>query len=239
VLVQRNRRPTFKPIESINSSAASPSAASPSAVASNAVASNAVASPQELSSGLPLNGTASSPSGELPAGVNPLAGTSPFTLNQFQRSEMKDGKKIWEVKAAQGQYFPSESRATVRNAELYVYSKNGEQVTLWADSGDLYLSGPSLSRAEVQGRVRVVRNDELTITTERALYDKEKNLVHIPGSVKIESAQFDVSGEEMTVDLESRVVRLSKNVETVVRPAAKNESAHVDEKIVAESESKS
>jgi LPS export ABC transporter protein LptC len=218
VLVQRSRRPTFKPIDTPGLSLESPLV--PPALSLVPAGST----PLPSRSGTPTidGGTsATQPGADSPVGS--LPGSSPFTLNQFQRSEMKDGRKIWEVKAAQGQYFPLESKAMVKNAELFVYSKNGDQVTLWAEAGTLYLNGPSLDRAEVQGRVRVVRNDEVTITTEAALYDKAKNLVEIPGFVRIESAQFEISGSAMSVDLESSVVRLAKDVESVVRPAVKSD----------------
>ena len=213
VLVQKERRPSFKPIDI-------------------AAGTGGESSPQASSGNLPLNPSdlqgivplVKAGGGE-PAAISGPAGTSPFTLNQFQRSEVRNGRKIWEVKATQGQYFPGDAKAIVRNAELFVFAKDGDQVTLWADSGTLYLSGPSLQRAEVEGNVRVMQNEEVKITTEKALYDKEKGLVEIPGAVKIEGAAFEISGSAMFVDVESRVVRLTKDVVTVISPAATRTAA--------------
>lgn len=147
-----------------------------------------------------------------------IKGSSMFTLNNFERSEVRNGKKVWEVKAVEGQYFPEQSAAKVTSAKVWIYGENNEVITIEADSATLHLSGVSLSRAELKGSVRLIRNEEVTVETESALYDADKQTVTAEGEVKLSSSSIDVSGTGLSVDIASKNIELASNVSSVVKP---------------------
>jgi len=143
---------------------------------------------------------------------------SRFMLNEFERSETKDGRKIWAVRAARGFYSPESGTATLENPILWLYDKQGNVIELKARGAVLNLSGASLSRAEVFDGVKLIRNNEVFVDTERAVYDKAKNILVAPGFVQMKSAALDVSGTFLEVNLESKEVKLASEVSSIVRP---------------------
>lgn len=139
-----------------------------------------------------------------------------FALKQFHRSEMKDGRKVWEVTATQGEYFPAESAARVKDAHVLLYRKGGEVVQIDTKEALLHLQAGTLSRAETSGGVKIVYNDKLTITTEVANFDREKNIVFAPGLVEIRGEMMDISGNVLNADVEKKEMTLSENVVSVI-----------------------
>jgi len=163
-----------------------------------------------------------------PAGTTPATspGGSNFVLENFHRSEMKDGKKIWEVSAVKGQYFPETNTARLDTPSLLFYRPNGDVVALKAEAATITLAGTSLTRAEISGKVKVVYSEKVTMETELAVYEKEKNLVTAPGKVTITSAQLDIIGRELTAKLDKNEFTLAKDVSSTVKKRALERGKH-------------
>lgn len=160
----------------------------------------------------------SSAAASIPAAPAADAPASSFVLGVFQRSEVKNGKKQWEVKAKDGFYNPEKSTATVHDAVLWVYDKSGDVIELTAKEAILHLQGPALTKAEASGGVRVVRNGEVTVETEKAVYDKVNNKMTAPGVVRLTSDKADISGTRLEVDLNSKELTLQADVSTLIKP---------------------
>ncbi|MFM1846967.1 MAG: Lipopolysaccharide-assembly, LptC-related [Pseudomonadota bacterium] len=159
------------------------------------------------------------------AAPTPVTGSN-FTLDNFHRSEMKDGKKVWEVSALKGTYFPETNTATLESPSLLFYRPNGEVVQLNAATATLALSGTSLTRAEISGNVRVVYSEKVTMETELAVYEKEANRVTAPGKVTISSAQLDIVGRELKAELGRNEFSLGKDVSSTVKKRALQRSGN-------------
>lgn len=150
--------------------------------------------------------------------------TSEVILNRFHRSEVKDGKKLWEVQAQQGRYLPESASIELTSAHLSVYQKSGETVTLQAQKATLYLSGQELVRAETSGGVKVDRDGKVTLETERATYMRNDNIVQAPGFVQIKSDTLNVSGTGLEVNLDTEEIKLNSEVSSVVQPSKAKEA---------------
>lgn len=145
-------------------------------------------------------------------------GQSPFTLKTFRRSEVRNGKKVWEIVAAEGRYFPEKNQAEVEAPELSIFTDEGNQIRVLANRASLHLAGSGLVSATLDGNVRVIRDDEITVETDQAEYDKLKGQVHAAGLVRLTSPTFDVSGVGLEVEVAPQIVRLLSSVESVVKP---------------------
>ena len=143
--------------------------------------------------------------------------TSNVVLGKFHRSEMKHGKKAWEISADKGKYITEKNEIVVSIATLTLYRDDGSSTTLKADEATLALSGADIKSAHAVGNVVVSRDDEVTLTTSDATYDKENNLVIATGPVSIRSETFDTDGEDLTIHLDTEEVLLAKNVHSVIR----------------------
>lgn len=161
-----------------------------------------------------------------PSDATPVAGGSNFVLENFHRKEMKDGRTIWEISAIKGQYYPETNTAQLDSPSLLLYRPNGEVVTLQADAATITLTGASLTRAEIKGKVTVIYSEKVTIKTELAVYEKERNLVTAPGEVTITSAQLDIVGRELTAKLDKNEFTLARDVESTVKKRALERGKH-------------
>jgi len=166
--------------------------------------------------------TAATPTPLAAPGVSTAAVADPsnFMMKDFHRSETRDGKLIWEVVAARGQYFPESSSAKVNDAVVTMYRKNGQTIELRAAEATLYLEGVGLTRTEASGKVTVVYDRTTTLVTESATYDHTTNLVRAPGLVTITGELVDISGEELLGNIETKEFNLKRNVTTTIRPAS-------------------
>lgn len=152
------------------------------------------------------------------SGSSTASAPATVLLNHFQRSEVREGRKLWEVEGEQAQLFPGDSAVRVKDARLIIYGKGDDVIRLRADLATLHLDGQSLSKAELHGAVKVVRNDEVTVTTDDANYDAIAGSVLAPGLVQVQSEGIDVSGVGVTVWTASKNVEFHSQVHTVVKP---------------------
>ncbi len=135
-----------------------------------------------------------------------------IAMDKFQRSEVKDGKKVWEIEAERGEFSPVSGDAALIKSQLKLYRPNNEVVTIISDRAILKLEGTKLKLANLQGNVQIVRNDTLRINTEEAVYDKDQGIVSGTKRVKILQGINDVSADTFRAKIDSSEVFLKGNV---------------------------
>ncbi len=145
------------------------------------------------------------------------ASSSQFVLGSFHRSEIKDGKKLWEVKADRGQYFPETASAVLESATVWMYRKD-RTIQLSAPHAALSFRASDLKNAQLHGGIRVEYDDSTTVETDAAVYDKEHETLTSDSGVRVSSDSLDVTGKNMFVNLTNNEVRLTGGVTTVVKP---------------------
>lgn len=148
-------------------------------------------------------------------------GSAKVVMSDFHRSEVRDGKKLWEIRASQGEFFPTENRIHVNKPDLTVYREE-KQVSLAAEQADIQLEGSSVDKARVSGAVRVVYNQNTVIETGEATWHQKQQKVEAPGAVKLSNEMLDVEGEDLTVHLERNELFLNRRVRSVIKPRAKS-----------------
>lgn len=154
----------------------------------------------------------------LPASITAEPQQAAVRLNRFERSETKDGKLVWQVRAAQGDYFPAEHRTQLHGPELTFHRPNGGLVELRSKEAQVFIDGVTLTRADLQGNVRLVQDNRTTIATETASFDRTKNIVTAPGAVTITTPQGQVTGASLSANIDTQIFELHGDVETVILP---------------------
>ncbi len=147
-----------------------------------------------------------------------------FTMNEFHRSEVQDGRKLWEVHGHQAQLFPERNAVKVSDAELSVFQKNGKETQLNTKQATLYMNGPSLAKAHLENGVQVVYNHEYTLTADEAFCDRVANTITIPTPLKIAGEAMEISGQKLEGTIDSQVFTISGDVVTLIKPGAKKPS---------------
>ena len=154
----------------------------------------------------------------LPTPAADTTATSRFVLGTFERNETRDGKKLWEIKAQRGEYFPESNSASVEEATLTLYREN-KPVELKAARATITLTGTSLHRADLAGGVKMVYLDQnVTVETSDAMIDMTENRVSAPGSVSVNGPDFEMHGNKFEGDLKTHNFRLTERVTTILRP---------------------
>ncbi|NDC36618.1 MAG: hypothetical protein EBZ48_01045 [Proteobacteria bacterium] len=145
-----------------------------------------------------------------------------FTMHEFHRSEVRDGKKLWEVKGSQAQYSPEDSSVRIVDADLSLLAKNGKEGRLRTKKATLYMQGPTLTKAHLAQGVTAIYDGEYTLTSEEAICDRIANTVMIPGPVNIEGSAIRLSGNSLKGDIDAQNFVVTGNVVTIINPHPKN-----------------
>jgi LPS export ABC transporter protein LptC len=148
-------------------------------------------------------------------------------LKEFHRSETKDGKTVWEVTSARGQFYPQTNSVRVEEAVVHLYRKDGAVIEVHAAVALLEMEGAVLKKVNASGGVKLIYNNELTMDTDSAVFDQQTNMFFAPGLVKINSDMLETTGTGMTADLNTRSARLERDVHSIVKA---REETHVAKK---------
>ena len=147
---------------------------------------------------------------------------SQFRLYNFERSQTRNGKKVWEVKAKEGQYYPETNTARVTEGILWLFRDDGDAIQINAGSATLHLQGTGLKKAELFEGVTVVLKDrELKVTTDRASFEQESSRVQASGEVVIETPRMWISGVGLDGYMRAQEFTLAQNVKSLLKPAKK------------------
>ena len=145
------------------------------------------------------------------------ANSTGFILNNFQRTETKDGKTIWKVQAETGRYAKGTDSIELTRPYLVLFQDNGDVIELTSNQATLKLSGNALNTADLMGDVVMNINRQKFAYTQNATYDQNKNLINAPGYVKIEDQNMTIEGESMNANTLEQIMTLDRNVKTVIK----------------------
>ncbi|MDX2167094.1 MAG: LPS export ABC transporter periplasmic protein LptC [Deltaproteobacteria bacterium] len=139
-------------------------------------------------------------------------------IQHFRRVKVDEqGKKIWEVSADEAQYREGEGLVAVRAPMVAFFLRDGREVSLRGETGTVFLDGKELRRIELQGAIDV-QLGEYALTTDRASYEADRDLVIAPGMVHIRGKGLDVQGAGMEVQVGAQRLTLTQNVQMTLWP---------------------
>ena len=138
-------------------------------------------------------------------------------MTEFRRVKMQDGEKVWEIVARQARYFPDKNEIIIETPEVSLYLDDGEAVALRCQEGTIHLDGSSqdLRGIELRGDVEMTMGD-IVFTTEKAIYDRQKNTISSSGLIYIVGQVFTIEGRGYTVAIDTKQLTLKAEVQTTV-----------------------
>lgn len=154
-------------------------------------------------------------------------GSPSLVLNRFNRSLTRDGRKVWEIDAEKGEYIVGSESANIETAVLHLYKEDGTVVKLNAPKATLFIKENALSRAELDGGITLNYGGQFTVLTDSAVYDQLREVVTAPGLTKIQGDGFDVQGDELSVEVNQRILHLKGNVTSVFTPKKDGTTSHL------------
>lgn len=139
-------------------------------------------------------------------------------IQHFHRVKIENGRKIWEIEAREAQYRESDGEVTVVEPAVALYLADGREVSLRGERGIVHLDGRELRGVDVEGAI-TVRLGEYELSTDRATYDRARDLVIAPGRVRISGGGLEAEGLSMEVEVGTQRLRLAEAVHMTLHPA--------------------
>ena len=85
-------------------------------------------------------------------------------IQDFHRVQVRDGKKEWEIAAAEARYLEDEHKVVVRAPMVRLYLKDGRSIGIRGDEGVVLLDGKELRSVDLSGAVEVTLADYIVRT---------------------------------------------------------------------------
>lgn len=136
-----------------------------------------------------------------------------LSLNNFEYRDVKEGNARWTVWAATATYYEKEHETVLQQVKAVFFLENGKQVELKGDSGVLHNDTNDM---EVDGNVKVRYEEAYELTTDRLLYDRDKELIHTAAPLLVEGEGIILKGQGMRLEIAKRALTILSHIETFV-----------------------
>ena len=140
-------------------------------------------------------------------------------IRNFHRVITREGRKVLEVSAREASYFKNDKAVEILEPKVVFY-EGGERVgEVSAQKGRLYLDGTDVEKVEVDGDV-LFELGRLAVRTGNLTYDKQSSHITARGEARVEAAELDLVGTDLTVDMVERSVVIAAGVKMTLHPKA-------------------
>jgi len=134
-----------------------------------------------------------------------------LTLNNFEYRDVKKGNARWTVWADTATYFEDRKETVLDQVKAVFFLKNGGQVELLGERGVLHTDTNNM---EVSGNVGVSFGAGYKLTTDRLLYDRDKELIHTSEEFVLKGQKLTTKGQGMRLEIEKKSVTVLRHLGT-------------------------
>ena len=150
----------------------------------------------------------------LPALVTKAASNDgSLSLNNFEYRDVKEGTARWTVWATTATYFEDRQETVLDQVKALFFLKNGGEVLLIGDTGVLHNDTQNM---EISGNVKVSYGERYKLSTERLLYNRDKELIHTGLPILLEGEGIILKGQGMRLEIEKRALSVLSHIETTL-----------------------
>lgn len=134
-----------------------------------------------------------------------------LTLNNFEYQDVNRGHARWTVWAAKATYFEDRKESVLDQVRAIFFLKNGDQVELVGDKGVLHTDTNNM---EISGNVGVTYGKDYKLTTDRLLYNRDKEIIYTDAQLVLEGQGFTTKGQGMRLEIEKKFVSILRHLGT-------------------------
>jgi len=138
-------------------------------------------------------------------------------IKDFHRAKIEDGRKVWELFGDEANFLKDKRQAVIKKPRFLYYDKKDEAAETSADEALVFLNEKELERLELKGGVRVAMKGYV-LTSETANYLPAKEQILLPSRTLVAGEGISIEGASMEVELESKKIRLVRDVKTKIEP---------------------
>lgn len=134
-----------------------------------------------------------------------------LTLNSFEYRDVKKGNARWSVWADTATYFEDKKETVLDRVKAIFFLKDGGQVELLGERGLLHTDTNNM---EISGNVGVSFGKGYKLTTDRLLYDRDKELIHTNAEFVLKGKGLTTKGQGMRLEIEKKSVTVLRHLGT-------------------------
>jgi len=134
-----------------------------------------------------------------------------LTLNNFEYRDVKKGNARWTVWADTATYFEDKKETVLDRVKAIFFLKNGGQVELLGERGILHTDTNNM---EISGNVGVIFGKGYKLTTDRLLYNRDKELIHTNSEFVLKGQGLTTTGQGMRLEIEKKSVSVLRHLGT-------------------------
>jgi LPS export ABC transporter protein LptC len=134
-----------------------------------------------------------------------------LTLNNFEYRDVKRGQARWTVWADTATYFEDRKETELDQVKAVFFLKNGGQVELLGEKGVLHTDTNDM---EISGNVDVTFGKDYKLTTDRLLYDRDKELIYTNAQLVLKGPGLTTKGQGMRLEIEKKSVSILRHMGT-------------------------
>lgn len=142
---------------------------------------------------------------------------SSLNIKEFHRAKIENGRKVWELFGDEASYFKEQREAVVKRPRFYYYDKKGEVAETTGAEARVFLKEKELERMELSGGIEVTFQGYVLKSAE-AKYLPAEDQIHLPQHTTVVGEGLALEGASMEVELESKKIRLIRDVKTMLEP---------------------
>lgn len=144
-----------------------------------------------------------------------------LSLGRFRRSEIKNGKKLWDIEAESAHSIAGSNVVALELPKIWMQRDEDTVIQLEAQKATIKILGATIEDATVSGKVQATHNNESTLQTELAVYNYAKGTLISPGPATIKTPRMTIKGNSLSVDTNKKTAHMVGNIYTEILPEQK------------------
>jgi LPS export ABC transporter protein LptC len=137
-------------------------------------------------------------------------------MDNFERSQIRDGKVVWEIKAKRSVYNPELKITEIFDAVLNVYDDPERPVNLKAKSAKIQLSEGKPAFVEFNDTVNVKFGEEMFVDCNQAIYNILTGEIDARESVNVRGELFNITGERLLANLKTKKFEFVEHTKSIL-----------------------
>jgi LPS export ABC transporter protein LptC len=134
-------------------------------------------------------------------------------LKEINFSQVKDGVKLWELKAEEVEYQKDRNLVSFKKVTILYFPKEDKPISLIGNRGQLNTQSKDIY---IEGEVTIASEEGYELKAPALHYQDEKREVWTDGQVTFKGPQILVEGQGATMKLDSQKLFIKSNAKTTI-----------------------
>ncbi len=140
------------------------------------------------------------------------------SLGVMHQTSTRNGIKEWSLEAASARILKQEHLAVLTDVSVHFFLTGGDEIHLTSRAGTLDTEKHDMTFSDTV----VVRHQDQVLKTDRLQYEKKRHIIYSLNPVVLTSPRAEMTANELTLDLNTHVVRLTGDFKGFFLPVAED-----------------